>query len=149
MSFIEQIINIDSVETAIVKKGLEAEFLRSDDIHKYFDDNMIMISYVQYFPKLCEKYNLYFGVVSKYFKGRNSTLYFPNLCMIIDGEFHHVHYNENWLCFECMYNNGRVLRPQIESDTIIYSGVAKTEIPPIFKTQLCCTTSIELHKLLH
>lgn len=134
-SFISQTINIDGVETNVVKKGFESGFLKSNEAYEYFDSNIILN--IQYYPEICEKYNLHFGIVGKKFKSRSKMIYYPTLCMIIDDEFHHVFYKENWLCFECMCDNGKVLLPQSEGETIIYAGIELPKIPKIFTTQTC------------
>lgn len=132
--YFEITINIDGTETIIVKKGLEESFLKSEIVGEYFSDNII--GNLLYIPTVCDKYNLRFGILR--LKTNYKTWNIAVLCMLIDGEFHHVFYKENWLCRECRHNNGRVLMPFFESgDSVMLTYIDCWKMPKIFNKMPC------------
>lgn len=130
--YFESTININGTETIIVKKGLEESFLKSETFGEYFSDNIIKM--LLYIPTVCNKYNLRFGILR--LKTNYKTWNIAVLCMLIDGEFHHVFYKENWLCRECRHDNGRVLMPFVENgDSVMLNGYS--EVPKVFTKKPC------------
>lgn len=144
--FFEKTVCINGIETMLVKKELEDEFLKSSEICKYFTDDVItMLSYV---PEVCGKYNLYFGILC--LQTNYKVWYIAVLCMPDNSEFHHVFYKENWLCRECGYDNGRVLMPYFESDPVIINYIETTEISKVFNKIPCkkCGKILQNHIML-
>ena len=142
----EKSVYINGIETMLVKKGLEDNFLKSSEIRKYFTEDVItMLSYV---PEVCDKYNLYFGILCV--QTSYKVWYTAVLCMIADSEFHHVFYKENWLCRECGCNNGRVLMPFFESDPIFINYIKSAKIPNSFNKMPCrnCGKFLQNHIIL-
>lgn len=132
--YFESTININGTETIIVKKGLEESFLKSETFSEYFSDNIINM--LLYIPNVCDNYNLRFGILR--LKTNYKMWNIAVLCMLIDGEFHHVFYKENWLCRECRHNNGRVLMPFFESgDSVMLPYIDCSKMPKIFNKMPC------------
>lgn len=137
--YFDCMININGTETLIVKKGFETDFIKSDLIHKYLTNGVIDM--LSYYPILCDKYNLYFGILCV--KTDYKIWYTAVLCMYVDGEFHHVFYKDNWICRECRFDNGSVLMPYFESDGTVKS----VKIPYVFNRVPCknCGKTLQNH----
>ena len=145
-TYFDCMININGTETLIVKKGFETDFIKSDLIHKYLTNGVIDM--LSYYPTLCDKYNLYFGILCV--QTSYKVWYTAVLCMIADSEFHHVFYKENWLCRECGCHNGRVLMPFFESDPIFINYIKSAKIPNSFNKMPCrnCGKFLQNHIIL-
>ena len=70
---------------------IEESFLKSETFSEYFSDNIINM--LLYIPNVCDNYNLRFGILR--LKTNYKMWNIAVLCMLIDGEFHHVFYKEN------------------------------------------------------
>lgn len=75
--------------------------------------------------------------------------WFHMLCYKDDEAFYHVHYHSGWICRECQYDNGAVLMPMSEANSIYYAG-SENRYPPtpsIFKKIACdkCGKMLQNH----
>lgn len=78
--------------------------------------------------------------------------WWPILCYKEGVNFYHVYYHSGWMCRECWHDNGPVIMPQVEADSICYANIAdpKPPIAPIFKKIACknCGKMLQNHLIM-
>lgn len=87
---------------------------------------------VVYIPSFAEKYR-----------------WMPVLCYTNGQDFFHISYHSGWICRECGANNGSVIMPLSEADTIYYE-FPLPQIPEIFHKIKCkkCGKELQNHLIL-
>ena len=73
----------------------------------------------------------------------------PILCYKSDEEFYHVQHHSGRVCRECMTDNGAVIMPMSEADTIYYE-LPLPPIPEIFHKVNCkkCGKLLQNHLII-
>ena len=94
--------------------------------------SVVLYPAVVYIPRFAEKYR-----------------WMPVLCYANGQDFFHISYHSGWICRECGANNGSVIMPLSEADTIYYE-FPLPEIPKIFHKINCkkCGKELQNHLIL-
>ncbi|MBR6770926.1 MAG: hypothetical protein IKM28_06765 [Lachnospiraceae bacterium] len=73
----------------------------------------------------------------------------PILCLKNREKFYHVYYHSGWMCRACWSDNGSVIMPMSEADTV-YNQFSFSPIPAIFQKVNCkkCGIPLQNHLIL-
>lgn len=76
--------------------------------------------------------------------------YSPLLCCRYEDDFHHVHYHGAWRCRRCGHDNGAVIMPMSEADSVYYGSTGLPPVPSAFIRIPCrkCGTLLQNHLIL-